>query len=98
LTFQDITLPDDLDADLSQFQRMLSGEIETYQMEKRYLRKDVQIVWILLSGSLVNDAAGAPLYFVSQIQDITDRMRAEATLHETHAELNRVLGSISDCL
>lgn len=98
LSFQDITHPDDLDADLSQVQRMLGGEIETYEMEKRYIRKDGEIVWILLTVSLVNDAAGAPLYFVSQIQDITGRKRAEATLQETHAELTRVLGAVSDCL
>jgi PAS domain S-box-containing protein len=98
LTFQDITHPDDLDADLNQVQRILRGEIETYEMEKRYIRKDGAIVWILLTVSLVNDAAGAPLYFVSQIQDITDRKRAEATLQETYAELNRVLGAVSDCL
>ncbi len=98
LTFQDITHPDDLDADLLQSQRLLVGEIDTYQMEKRYLRKDGQIVWILMSVSLVNDAAGAPLYFVSQIQDISDRKRTEAALQETYAELHRVLGAVSDCL
>lgn len=98
LSFQDITHPDDLDADLNQVRRMLDGEIETYQMEKRYFRKDGQVVWILLNVSLVHDAAGAPLYFISQIQDITERKQTEVTLRETYAELNRVLGAVSDCL
>ncbi len=93
LTFQDITHPDDLDADLDQVRRMLSGEIEAYQMEKRYYRKDGQIVWILLSVSLVRDAAGAPHYFVAQIQDITARKRAEEALvqaKEAAEEANRL--------
>ena len=76
-TFQDITHPDDLDADLDQVRRMLVGEIRTYQMEKRYFHKEGQVVWALLSVSLVHDEEGEPLYFVSQIQDISERKRAE---------------------
>jgi PAS domain S-box-containing protein len=93
LTFQDITHPDDLDADLDQLHRMLNGEIETYQMEKRYVHKDGRIVWILLSVALVHDAAGAPLHFVSQIQDVTERKRAEDALRqakEAAEEANRL--------
>jgi PAS domain S-box-containing protein len=65
LTFQDITHPDDLDADLAHARAMMDGTIRYYHMEKRYLRKDGQIVFILLSVSLVHDADGNPLYFVS---------------------------------
>jgi len=79
-TFQDITHPDDLDADLGYVRQMLAGEIATYQMEKRYVRRDGTRVWVLLSVSLVRDAAGAPLYFISQIQDIDARKRAEEEL------------------
>jgi two-component system, sensor histidine kinase and response regulator len=80
LTFQDITHPDDLQADLSYVRRVLAGEVKTYQMEKRYVRKGGGLVWILLSVSLVRDARGEPLHFISQIQDITERMRAEEGL------------------
>ena len=76
-TFQDITHPDDLDADLDQVRRMLDGEIRTYQMEKRYFHKEGHVVWALLSVSMVHDEEGEPLYFVSQIQDISERKRAE---------------------
>ena len=48
ITFQDITHPDDLDADLDYVRLMLAGDLATYCMEKRYLRKDGQVVWILL--------------------------------------------------
>jgi diguanylate cyclase (GGDEF)-like protein/PAS domain S-box-containing protein len=76
-TFQDITHPDDLDADLDQVRRTLLGEVRTYQMEKRYFHKEGHVVWVLLSVSLVHDEEGDPLYFVSQIQDISERKRAE---------------------
>jgi diguanylate cyclase (GGDEF)-like protein/PAS domain S-box-containing protein len=79
-TFQDITHPDDLDADLDQVRRMLVGEIRTYQMEKRYFHKEGQVVWTLLSVSLVHDEEGEPLYFVSQIQDISERKGLEERL------------------
>src|SRR3712207_823967 len=75
-TFQEITHPDDLRADVEQVRRMLSGEIETYQKEKRYFHKEGHVVWGLLSVSLVHDEEGEPLYFVSQIQDVTERKRA----------------------
>ena len=79
-TFQDITHPHDLGSDLDHVRRMLSGEIRTYQMEKRYLHKEGHVLWILLSVSLVHDEEGEPLYFISQIQDITDRKRMEVQL------------------
>ena len=87
-TFQDITHPDDLNTDLGYVQQMLAGEIRTYQMEKRYFHKQGQIIWILLSVSLVRNAQ-KPLYFVSQIQDITERKHAQAQLHTLITELER---------
>jgi diguanylate cyclase (GGDEF)-like protein/PAS domain S-box-containing protein len=80
-TFQDITHPDDLDVDLDNLRRMLTGETRTYQTEKRYLHREGHVVWILLSVSLVHDEEGEPLYFISQIQDITDRKALEERLH-----------------
>ena len=79
-TFQAITHPDDLNADLAFVRQMLAGEIPTYHMEKRYFHKQGHIVWILLSGSLVRDPFGQPLYFIGQIQDITERKRVEDEL------------------
>jgi diguanylate cyclase (GGDEF)-like protein/PAS domain S-box-containing protein len=79
-SFQDITHPEDLDKDLGQARRLLEGEISSYQMEKRYLRKDGSVVWILLNGSLVRDEEGGPLYFLAQVQDISGRKSAEERL------------------
>jgi len=76
-TFQDITHPDDLEADLDQVRQMLDGAIKTYQMEKRYFHKNGAIVWVLLSVSLIRDDDGNPLHFISQIIDITNRKTIE---------------------
>ncbi|MCX6358686.1 MAG: PAS domain S-box protein [Armatimonadetes bacterium] len=86
MTFQDVTHPADLDTDLDFVRQMLAGEIESYEMEKRYRHKDGRIIWVLLAVSLVWDAQGAPLHFISQIQDITERKEIEARLRD-NAEL-----------
>ncbi len=80
MKFQDITHPDDLDADLEYVRQLLTGEIETYSMEKRYLRRDGSTVWIDLSVSLVRGTSGEPDYFISVIEDISERVRAEEAL------------------
>jgi diguanylate cyclase (GGDEF)-like protein/PAS domain S-box-containing protein len=80
LTFQDVTHPDDLAADLDYVEQVLRGEIPSYQMEKRYFHKDGHVVWVLLSVSMVRGRDGAPLHFVSQIQDITARKQTELEL------------------
>jgi PAS domain S-box-containing protein len=77
LTFQEITHPEDLPADLENVRQMLAGTIQTYQMEKRYRHKRGHIVHVLLNVSLVHHSDGRPRYFISQIQDITERKRAE---------------------
>jgi len=78
LDFQTITHPDDLEADLSLLQQLLAGQIPSYQMEKRYVRKDGAIIWIRLSVSLVRDQDGAPKHFIAQIEDLTDRRAIES--------------------
>ena len=88
-TFQEITHPDDLDLDLSYIRQMLSGEIRTYQMEKRYFHFSGSKVWVLLSVSLVRNFDGEVLYFIAQIQDITDRKQAQAKLNDLVTELER---------
>ena len=78
--FGDITHPDDLDDDFEQAGRLLPGETRVYRKEKRYFRKDGRTVWALLSVSVVNDEAGEVLYFISQVQDVTERKRLEEKL------------------
>lgn len=75
--FQSITYPEDLAEDLKHVRRLLSGELRTYQMEKRYIHKTGHAIPILLSVSLVRDGAENPKYFIAQIHDLTQLKAAE---------------------
>lgn len=87
LTFQEITHPEDLEADLAQVGRLLAGEISSYQMQKRYIHKEGHAVWIQLTGSLVRSDEGEPLYFIAQVQDITGRKQAEEEIRRAEDAL-----------
>lgn len=89
--WQEITHPDDLQTDLNYVAKMVAGEIETYNMEKRYFHKNGNIVWADLFVSLVKDKNGLPLYFISQIKDITDQIRAEEELRIKKQLLSSVM-------
>lgn len=91
--FQAITHPDDLDADLAYVKQLLAGEIPTYHMEKRYIHKLGDIVWIQLNVSLVHDLEDRPIHFIAQIQNITDRHRVVAKLRESEARLQAILNN-----
>ncbi len=82
-TFQEITHPDDLETDVAHVARLLSGEIPSYAMEKRYVRADGRTLWAQLTVSLVRDATGRPDYFISVVEDIDRRKGIEAALRET---------------
>lgn len=86
-TFQAITHPDDLDTDLAHVQDVLADRRRSYQMEKRYYHADGHIIWVTLSVSLVRDTGGEPLYFISQIEDISNRKRRERVLETQAARL-----------
>jgi PAS domain S-box-containing protein len=89
-SFQDLTHPDDLNADLEQVQAMLAGTISTYRMDKRYFHRDGSIVHASLSVSLARDDDGQPRHFVSQVEDRS----AETDLDlESHVRV-----ALSDCL
>jgi PAS domain S-box-containing protein len=86
LNFQDITHPDDLDADVDFVNRMINGSIESYTMEKRYFDKKGKVLWINLSVSMVHHADGTPKYFISQIENITDWKNAQFSLSESEVK------------
>lgn len=77
LDFQTITHPEDLNKDLDFVKQVLAKEIDSYQLEKRYFHKDGRVIWVLLSVSLVCNDEGKPWVFISQIQDLTARKKAE---------------------
>ncbi|HAX80259.1 MAG TPA: hypothetical protein DCY88_31595 [Cyanobacteria bacterium UBA11372] len=89
LSFQDITHPEDVETSMDYLQQALFGEIGTYQMEKRYIHKQGQIVWVQLTISTLRDTQGQALYLIAQIQDITERKAAEAALRERERRIRR---------
>jgi diguanylate cyclase (GGDEF)-like protein len=83
LTFQGITHPDDLDADLDMVRALLARKVPRYSLEKRYLAENGETVWINVTVSLVRDDRDQPNFFVAVIEDISARKRAEqAALHD----------------
>jgi diguanylate cyclase (GGDEF)-like protein/PAS domain S-box-containing protein len=92
LRFQDITHPDDL----AQMDRLLAGEISSYSLEKRYIRKDGSILWGNITISLVRGAAGEPKYLIAVLEDIGDRKQAEESLREAYQFNQEVISSAQE--
>jgi PAS domain S-box-containing protein len=87
LRLQDITHPDDLDANLARLRRLVSGEIDTDSVEKRYLRKDGEVVWAEVSYAVVRDPDGHPALIVGVVRDLTAQRVAEAKVRTLNAGL-----------
>jgi diguanylate cyclase (GGDEF)-like protein/PAS domain S-box-containing protein len=79
-TFQEVTHPDDLDADLENVEQLLAGEIDRYMIDKRFLTSAGEVIWINLSTSLARDSDGQPQHFIAQMKDISERKLFEAEL------------------
>jgi len=77
MTWSEMTYPDDLAADIEQLERMLSGQVGQYQVEKRFIRKDGNVIWINLAVGCVRQADGKVDYFTAVLEDITERKLAE---------------------
>src|ERR1700736_4717283 len=80
LRWAELTHPEDLAADVANFQRVLSGEIDGYSMDKRWIRKDGSVIHTSMSVRCVRDADGSVDYFLALLQDITARKEAEEAL------------------
>jgi PAS domain S-box-containing protein len=76
-SFQDITHREEREDEANRFRALIAGEIDTYQIEKRFITKAGSVVWVELSASVVRDAHGRPLYGIRVAQDITELKRAE---------------------
>ncbi|MDP7223421.1 MAG: CHASE domain-containing protein [Alphaproteobacteria bacterium] len=102
IDFQTITHPEDLEKDLDLVRKTLTGELVTYQIEKRYIHKDGHEIWVLLTVSLVREIDNTPKYFIAQIQDITERRKIDQiksefvsmVSHELRTPLTSIRGSL----
>jgi len=94
LSFQDITHPDDLEADLELVEKMLKREMDKYNLEKRYIAKDGKIIWVSLTVSLVWNNNNTPRFFISQLVDITARKTLTNELFKKNSELEAAQQSL----
>lgn len=96
-TYSDLTHPDDLEVSIQNFQKLASGEIDNYRLEKRYLHKDGHTVYSILYGYLVCDEQNNPQYMVAHIEDITKQKRAKDKLRESE-ERYRALTEVTTAI
>ena len=98
-SFHELTHPDDLDLDLDNLRRLFAGEISSYRIEKRYLRRDGEVIRAQLTRSVVRNAEGIPLYAIAQVQRIGGPALAdERHVRRLSAREREVLGLVADGL
>ncbi|MBF2027478.1 MAG: PAS domain S-box protein [Oscillatoriales cyanobacterium C42_A2020_001] len=89
LTSQDITALEDANAELELLESLLAGDIPSYSLEKRFIRRDRSFVWVHLTASLMRSPSGEPRYIISVVQDISARKQAEAERHQAEQQLQQ---------
>lgn len=97
-SFLQLTHPDDIAEDMLQVKRLMSGEINQLTREKRYIRKDGEIMWGFLSLAVVRDEAGNPVSRIASVVNITELKKAEAKLVESEAHLRAIIESEPECI
>jgi PAS domain S-box-containing protein len=98
ITVQDITHPADLQVALAFMREAIAGELETYTLDKRYIRKDRSIVPVTVTVSLVRDASDKPKQFIIVVEDITERKRAEEARSESERKFRNLFESSQDAI
>jgi len=96
LTWRDVTHPKDRGVQEAYEREALDGGEDSFQWEKRHVRPDGSPIWTLISRSLVRGEEGHPLYFISQVLDISARKRAEEALRGREAETRQILETAHD--
>ena len=93
-----ISHPDDRFAGHDERRGLLKGEATTYQHDKRYLKPDGTVVWARLTGALVHHPDGSPAHFITQFEDLTERLVAEAALKDSEARFRLIAENTSDLI
>lgn len=98
MTFSDLTHPDDLARNVDLRDRMLAGEIPSFRMDKRYVRRDGGSFWALLVVSLIRDGAGRPGHTIAQMLDIDQQKRAGQALRESEARFRAIFDNANTAI
>ena len=98
LKFPDITHPDDVAEDVQLAQRLFNGEITSYQIKKRFIRKDQEIIWVVLSATAIHDKQGQLAYGLGMVEDITDQKKRERLMRESEDRLRAIIETEPECV
>ncbi|HKS37219.1 MAG TPA: PAS domain S-box protein, partial [Verrucomicrobiae bacterium] len=98
LSFLDITHPEDAQRSLDQARKLFEGETRGYQLEKRYITKSREVIWVKVTVSLVRDSAGKPQYALGVVEDITERKQSEAAIALSEKRFRALIERSSDCI
>jgi PAS domain S-box-containing protein len=94
LSFMDITHPEDRADNLKMAQKLASGELRDYQVEKRYIQKEGKIVWVRASIEVMRDEAGEPIYYLPMTEDITEKKKVEIKLRESEEKYRLLIQNL----
>ena len=94
LKWQDITHPDDIEMTQNSINSLLHGKTDSVRFNKRYIKKDGSVLWVDVSSLLRLDNNGKPLYFMTSINDITERMQAEEILRNDEKRLRDLIEAL----
>ncbi len=97
-TWTELTHPEDLSKDIELYNRVLAGEIDTYSVEKRFIRKNGEIIWTIMSAGCVRKENGEVDFFAGNVQDITERKKAELLLEESENRYRRITDVTDDLI
>ena len=95
-TFSDVTHPEDIQIGTDALEKQMAGKADTMSIEKRYIRKDGQVIHVNVSPSVIRDRDGKPAYCLGLFQDITERKRAEDIIARLHRKNELILNSAGE--
>jgi PAS domain S-box-containing protein len=95
LSGADLSYSEDAEIGVRELNEVLEGKLDSFQIEKRYIRKNGQVYWVRLTNSVVRDADGGPQYFVTMIEDINDRRQAANELRKSQARFQAIFDNVA---
>ncbi|HEY9761487.1 MAG TPA: PAS domain S-box protein [Trichocoleus sp.] len=98
MSFADFTYPDDLAQDIERVKQMLNGEIPGFQMEKRFIKKNGNVILTRMTVALIRNRDGSPLYSMAMMEDITEQKQSERLLQTQQAFLRRLIDTVPNLI